>query len=95
METIKRMEIAKKQCGLQKIERENKQIKKRYSDHNAILMNIGFISPEVVSRKKKVMTRKGYKKYQTVIQEKEISKMLEKRERKRAVRHGYMQQKIF
>ena len=61
-----------------KIECQNKQIKKTYSDHNAILINIDFISPKDASRKKKLITRKGCKKYQTVIQEKEISKILEK-----------------
>ena len=43
-------------------------------------MNIGFISPKDVSSEKKVMTRKGYQKYQTIIQEREISKILEKGE---------------
>ena len=75
------MEIdEEKQYGLYKIERQNKQIKKKYSDHNAILENLDFISPKEVSRKKKVITRKRYKKYQTIIQEKEVRKILEKGE---------------
>ena len=41
METIKSMEIdEEKQYGLYKIEHQNKHIKKTYSDHNAILINI-------------------------------------------------------
>ena len=81
MDTIKSMEIdEEKQYRLYKIERQNKQIKKTYSDGNAILMNIDFISPKDVSRKMKVITRKGYKEYQTIIQEKEIRKILEKGE---------------
>ena len=81
METIKSMEIdVEKQYGLYKIERQNNQRKKKYSDHNATLINIDFISPKNVSRKKKVITRKGYKNYQTIIQEKEISKILDKEE---------------
>ena len=81
MGTIKSMKIdEEKQYGLYKTERQNKQIKKTYCDHNAILINLDFISPEEVSRKKKVITRKGYKKYQAIIQEKEISKILEKGE---------------
>ena len=81
MGTIKSMKIdEEKQYGLYKIERQNKQIKKKYSDHNAILENLDFISPKEVSRKKKVITRKRYKKYQTIIQEKEIRKILEKGE---------------
>ena len=81
METTKLMEIdEEKQYGLYKIEHQNKPIKKAYSDDNAILINIDFICPKDVSRKKKVITRKGYKKYQTIIQEKEINKILEKTE---------------
>ena len=59
-----------KQYGLHK----NKQIKKTDSDYNAILINIDFFSPKDISTKKKVIIRKGYKKYQTIIQEKDISK---------------------
>ena len=62
IEVIKIMEIdEEKQYGLYKIERQNNQIKKAYSDHNPILINTDFISPKDVSRKKKVITRKGYK----------------------------------
>ena len=60
METIKSMAIGEeKQYGLYKIERQNKQIKNTYSGHNAILINIDFISPKDVSREKNVITRKG------------------------------------
>ena len=47
-----------KQFQLYKIECQNKQIKKTYSDLNAMIINIGFLSPKDVSRKKKVI-RKG------------------------------------
>ena len=40
------MEIdEEKQYGLYKIERHNKQINKKYSDNNAILISLDFISP--------------------------------------------------
>ena len=85
MGIIKNMEIdEEKQYRLYKIECQNKQIKKTCSDHNVILINIDFISPKNVSRKKKVITRNGNKKYkqiqiqnQTIIIKKEISKILE------------------
>ena len=68
METIKSMEVdEEKQYILYKIQRQNKYIKKTYFDHNAILINIDFIRPKYVSRKKKVITRKGYNKSQTII----------------------------
>ena len=73
------MEInEEKQYGLHKTERQIKQIKKIYSDHIVILISIDFIGPKEKSRKEKVIPRKGYKKYQTIIQEKEVSKILEK-----------------
>ena len=57
MEANKSMEIdEEKQYGLYEIERQNEQIKKTYSDHNTILINLDFISPEEGSRKKKVIT---------------------------------------
>ena len=60
MENIKRTEIdEEKQYGLYK--RSNKQMKKTYSDHNTILINLDFIRPKVVSRKKKVITGKDIK----------------------------------
>ena len=68
METIKSMEVdEEKQYVLYKIQRQNKYIKKTYFDHNAILINIDFIRPKYVSRKKKVITRKRYNKSQTII----------------------------
>ena len=53
MNTIKSMEIdEEKQQGLYKIECQNKQIKKTYSDHNSTVINIDFISPKDVSNVK-------------------------------------------
>ena len=74
METIKSMEIdEQKQYELDKVECQNRQTKITYSDPNTILININFLSPIEVSRKKKFNARKGYKKYRAIIEEKEIS----------------------
>ena len=44
METIKSMEIDEEnQYGLYKIEGQDEQINKTYSNHNAILINLDFI----------------------------------------------------
>ena len=53
MEIInKSMEIdEEKQYRFYKIDHQNKQIKKAYSDHNAILINMEFVSPKDISRK--------------------------------------------
>ena len=48
---IKIMEtVEEKQNGSYKIKRQNKQIKKTYSGHNAVLINIDFISPKDASK---------------------------------------------
>ena len=41
---------------------------------------MNFVSPKDVCRNNKVISRKEYSQYQTIIQEKEISKILEKGE---------------
>ena len=51
LEMIKIMEtVEEKQNGSYKIKRQNKQIKKTYSGHNAVLINIDFISPKDASK---------------------------------------------
>ena len=68
METIKSIENdEEKQYELYKLKRQNKQMKNTYSHQNAILTNVDFISPEDVSRKKKVFasitsTKQQFKK---------------------------------
>ena len=50
LETIKIMEtFEEKQNGSYKIKRQIKQIKKTNSGHNAVLINIDFISPKDAS----------------------------------------------
>lgn len=49
----------------------------RESELEGNIVNIHFTSPQNVSWKKEVITRKGYMKYQVIIQEKEISKIIE------------------
>ena len=50
LETIKIMEtVEEKQNGSYKIKRQIKQIKKTNSGHNAVLINIDFISPKDAS----------------------------------------------
>ena len=41
---------------------------KTYSDHNVVQMNIDYISSKDVKGKTKVIKRKGYNKYETIIQ---------------------------
>ena len=77
--TIKEMKIdEEKQYGLHKLEKntatnENKKI---YSDHNSILINLDFETPTEEERPKKIITKKGYKRYRTIIEEENVSKLL-------------------
>ena len=66
-----------KQYGLHKLEEntatnENKKI---YSDHNSILIDLDFETPTEEQRPKKIM-KKGYKRYRTIIEEENVSKLL-------------------
>ena len=76
--TIKEMKIdEEKQYGLHKLEKntatnENKKI---YSDHNSILIDLDFETPTEEQRPKKIM-KKGYKRYRTIIEEENVSKLL-------------------
>ena len=77
--TIKEMKIDEvKQYGLHKLEKntatsENKKI---YPDHNSILINLDFETPTEEQRPKKIITKKGYKRYRTIIEEENVSKLL-------------------
>ena len=51
---------------------ENKKV---YSDHNSILINFDFDTPNE-ERPKKIITKKGYKRYRTIIKEGNVSKLL-------------------
>ena len=55
-----------------------KQCRKIYSDHNAIMLNIDFISKMEAKGQKKNITRKGYQKYKKFIKERQISKIIKK-----------------
>ena len=67
-----------KQYGLYKLEKntainENKKI---FSDHNSKLTNLDFKTPTKEQRPKKIITKKGYERYRTIIEEQNVSKLL-------------------
>ena len=68
-----------KEFGIYKAEIQGtKQCKKIYSDHNAIMLNVDFISKMEAKGKKKTIIRKGYQKYKKFIKERQISKIIKK-----------------
>ena len=54
----------------------NNEKRKIYSDHNSILSNLDFETPTKEERPKKIITKKWYKRYRTIIEEENISKLL-------------------
>ena len=81
--TVTEMKIdEEKQYGLYKLEKntatnENKKI---YSDHNSILINLDYETPTEEQRPKKIITKTGYKRFRTIIDEENVSQLLETRD---------------
>ena len=71
LNTIKTIKIdEEKEFGIYKVEIQGtKQGTKKYSDHNAIMLTIDFLSKMEAKDKKKNITRKGYQKYKKFIKE--------------------------
>ena len=77
--TVKEMKIdEEKQYGLHKLDKNTATNKNRKicSDHNSILINFDFETPTEKQRPKKIITIKGYKRYRTIIEEENVSKLL-------------------
>ena len=47
-----------------------------YSDHNSILIHLDIETPTEEQRPKKIITKKGYKRYRTIIADENVSKLL-------------------
>ena len=76
--TVKEMKIdEKKQYELHKLDKNTATNKNRkvYSDHNSILINLDFETPTEEQRPNKII-KKGYKRYRTIIEEENVSKLL-------------------
>ena len=71
LNAIKTMKIdEEKEFGIYKVEIQGtKQCRKKYSDHNAIMLNIDFLSKMEAKDKRKTTTRKGCQKYKKFIKE--------------------------
>ena len=77
--TVKEMKKdEEKQYGLHKLDKNTATNKNRkiYSDHNSILINLDFETPTEEQRPKKIIIIKEYKRYRTIIEEENVSKLL-------------------
>ena len=77
--TIKGMYIDQnKEYTTFKIERkESEDIKKIYSDNNVIILKVDFMTEMQKEKRKRIITTKGYKEYQQILQHKTISKIMQ------------------
>ena len=77
--TIKGMYIDQnKEYATFKIERkESEDIKKIYSDNNVIILKVDFMTEMQKEKRKRIITTKGYKEYQQILQHKTISKIMQ------------------
>ena len=77
--TVKEIKIdEEKKYGLHKLDKNTATNKNRktYSDHNSILISLYFEVPTEEQRPKKIIAKKGYKRYRTIIEEENVSKLL-------------------
>ena len=77
--TIKGMYIDQnKEYTTFKIERkESEDIKKIYSDNNVIILKVDFMTEMQKEKRKRIITTKGYKENQQILQHKTISKIMQ------------------
>ena len=69
-----------KEFEIYQVEKQGtKQCRKIYSDHNAIMLNIDFISKMEAKDKKKIITKKCYHKYKKFIKQRQINKIIKKK----------------
>ena len=79
VEKVKEMKIdEERQYGLYKLEKNTKnENKKIYSDHHAILINLDFETVPEEIKPSKIITSQGYKRYKRILEEENISKIVE------------------
>ena len=58
------------------LDQENQDLEKKYSDHNVILLKIDSHTETIQTKKRKIVTTKGYKEYRKNIKQLEISKLI-------------------
>ena len=51
-----------------KLDQQNQDLKKKYSDHNVIILKTTFHAEAIQTKKRKILTTKGYEKYKDNIE---------------------------
>ena len=69
-----------KEYATYRLEQENQNLKKTYSDHNVILLKIDFHTETIQTKERKITITKGYKEYRENIKQLKISKLIATRQ---------------
>ena len=69
-----------KEYATYRLEQENQNLKKTYSDHNVILLKIDFHTETIQTKECKITITKGYKEYRENIKQLKISKLIATRQ---------------
>ena len=81
LNSIKEMIIDEtKEYATYRLEQENQNLKKTYSDHNVILLKIDFHTETIQTKERKITITKGYKEYRENIKQLKISKLIATRQ---------------
>ena len=59
-----------------RLDQQNQDLKKTYSDHNVILLKIDFHTETTQTKERKIITTKRYKEYRGNIEQLQISKLI-------------------
>ena len=65
-----------KEYATYRVDHQNQELKKKYSDHNVILLKIDFHTETIQAKERKIITTKAYKEYRENIEQLEISKLI-------------------
>ena len=77
LNSVKEMIIDEtKEYATYRLDQQNQDLKKTYSDHNLILLKIDFHAETIRTKERKIITTKGYKEYRENIEQQQISKLI-------------------
>ena len=78
LQKIRKMIIDEnKEYATYRTERQQDQVRKTYSDHNVILLEIDYITKLESSKQINFITNKGYKEYNNILRQENVSKIMQ------------------
>ena len=78
LQKIRKMIIDEnKEYATYRTERQQDQVRKTYSDHNVILLEIDYITKLESSKQINFITNKGYREYKNILRQENVSKIIQ------------------